>query len=352
MIIIDFQHLSYRNLYTCLYNVNPKKINDKYDTDEFIGVYFYQMLSSLNKISKEFSEYGEIIIGLDGFHNWRKQIVEREYKNTRAKARKESDVNFSEFFEKQTKFENFLKGFAKVIRIDRAEADDIGFVLAHYLKEKTLLITSDKDWKQHLIDNPNVDFYDPIKDELIENCPQIQNELKMFRIKHILLGDKVDEVPNVMFHTELHKEFINYLNELKLDINTPTELEIFIEKNGDEILQNYNGEIYRTPRFGEKSAEKLISNPTEFIHKKIKDKKKFYKNFHINRKLIDSRKIPKDIQTEIINTYKNTKLEKADKEFLEKYNLQKCYHYKIGNRVIEDCINFFENEFDDIADLF
>ena len=352
MIIVDFQHLSYRNLFTCTYGKYINKKDGKFVTEDFIGLYFYQMLSSLNKITRKFGYYGDIVIALDGFKNWRKDIIERSYKGSRAKARKESDINFDEFFKYQTELENFLKGFTKVIRVDKAEADDIGYVLSKHYNEKTLLITSDKDWLQHMIDNLNVDYYDPIEDKFIANKENIQLPLKLQRVKHILLGDKTDEIPSVMYQTELSKEFLNYLNNLKLDIKTPTELEEFIEKNGDEILQNFEGEVYKTPRFGEKSAEKLIANPSKFIKEKVKDKKKFYKNFRINRKLIDMRKMPKEIEDEILNIFEKTKIEKVNSEFIDKYNLKNCYSYKIGNKVVEECNNKFATAFDDLKHLF
>ena len=352
MIIVDFQHLSYRNLFTCLYNCKPRKKEGKYITEDFIDLYFYQMLTSLNKITRDFSNYGEIVIALDGFKNWRKDFIEREYKGSRAKTRKESDVNFEEFFEFQKKLENFLKGFVKVLRVDRAEADDIGFVLSKYSNEKTLLITSDKDWRQHLIDNLNVDLYDPIKNGYLSNSIELQNSLKVFRVHHILIGDKADDVPNVMYNTELHKDFISYLNSLKLDIKIPSELDDFIEKNGNEILENYEGEIYKTPRFGEKTAFKLMKNPTEFIKTKVKDKKRFYKNFHLNRILVDSRKIPDDIKKEILEKFKEIKLEKPNGEFIEKHNLRQCYSHKLGKKTIEDCLNTYEDDFNDLMDLF
>ena len=352
MIIVDFQHLCYRNLFTCFYNCNAKKVNGKYVTEDYIGVFFYQMLMSLNKITNDFGHYGDIVIALDGFHNWRKDFIEREYKGSRAKSRKESDVVFDEFYDHQRQLEEFLKGFGKVIRVDRAEADDIGFVLSNYYNEKTLLITSDKDWKQHLIGNLNVDLYDPMKKEMLKNSTDLQPHLKYFRTKHILLGDKADEVPNVMYHTELHPDFISYLNSLKLDIKIPTELDEFIEKNGDEILQNYEGKIYKVARFGEKTVEKFIANPKKFIEEKVKDKEKFKKNLELNKKLVDIRNLPKEIEEEILNTFENTKIEDPNRDFIDKFNLHKCMSFKIGKKTINEAINADKELFDELANLF
>ena len=339
MIIVDFQHLSYRNLHTCIYSTKPQQIEGKYITEDYIGMYYFQMLTSLNKIYREFSDFGEIVIALDGFKNWRKQLLQNFYKADRKRGRDESPIKFDEFFKHQNELIDFLKGFTKVIQVEEAEADDIGFVLANYTNEQTLLITSDKDWKQHLIDNLNVHLFDPLKNEFIQNSKEIQEDLKLYRLKHILLGDKVDGIPNVMYETELHPDFKKFLESQGIYIETPSE---FLEKVGDI---EYEGEKFKTPRFGEKTAEKLIQNPTDFIRKKVKDKKKFYQNFRMNRQLVDLRKIPRDVKEKIIDTYNNTKIIKPNKEFIEKYNLQKCLRYTI-NKPLE-----YLNDYSDFNDL-
>ena len=109
MIIVDFQHLSYRNLYTCFYNCKPKKRDGKFVTEDFIGIYFYQMLTSLHYLQMDFKEYGEIVIALDGFKNWRKELLQDFYKAERSSKRAESEINFNEFFEYQKELEEFLK---------------------------------------------------------------------------------------------------------------------------------------------------------------------------------------------------------------------------------------------------
>ena len=330
MIVIDFQHLSYRNLHTCFYSCKPKKRDGKFITEDFIGIYFHQMLTSLHYIQMGFKEYGEIVIALDGFKNWRKELLQDFYKAERSSKRAESEINFNEFFEYQKELEEFLKGLVKVIKVDEAEADDIGYVLAHHSKEKTLLITSDKDWKQHLIYNHNVDFYDPMKRLLIKNSEELQKELKFFRIIHILIGDKADGIPNIMYNASLTDEFKKFLNNKEYHYKDLEKIE-------------FEGEKFKTIRFGEKTAEKFVKNPHKFIKDKNLIKSKVYDNFRMNRKLVDSRKIPKEIQEKIIKEFKKTKINEHKLDFINKYNLHRCKSYKIGKDL--DCIDYSYEDF-------
>ena len=350
MIIIDFQHLSYRNLFTCMYNCKPRKKDGKLITEDYIQIYFYQMLQSLNKISNEFiDEYGEIVLAIDDRKNWRKEFAKKYYKFSRKKYRDESEINYNEFFQYQNELLNFLKSYVKVIQVEYAEADDIGYVLSTIDNEKNLLITSDKDWVQSLIDNLHTDLYDPIKKEFIKNSKSIQNDLKKKRLIHILIGDKVDEIPSVMYNVEFSKEFLNHLKNQSIKI-TPYEFNNLSEEEQEKIIENFEGDIFKKARFGEKTAEKLINNPSKFIKEKVKDKKQFYKNFKINRKLIDMKKIPIEIKNKIISIYNNTKLNEKNLNFIYDNNLEKCLNFKLGNEKIDN----FENimSFDSIKDLF
>jgi len=307
MIIVDFSHLSYRNLFTSIYSSKPKKDKNtgKYITEKWFPMYVHQMLFSLSKIEKKFEGYGPIILALDSKSNWRKEYLEKSgYKNSRKKLRDESDVNFEEFFEKNNKFLEFLKkglGYI-IVQVDDVEADDIGYVLSNYFKEETILVTEDKDWKQHLIGNLNVHLYQPIKDELTENNESIQDILKKFRATHILIGDKADDIPNVMSDVEFTEEFINFIKEKHIENTIPSKVEkldIFDELVKEALEKNIN--IYKSIRFGEKTAVKFIKNPKEFINKKIKDKKKLYDNIRRNRILVDIKKLPSKYKKNIIN---------------------------------------------------
>jgi len=332
MIIIDMSHLSYRNLYTAIYNVKPKKDKKtgKYLTEDWFSLYAHQMLFSLSKIENKFSKYGKVVIALDSKTNWRKDFLKSSgYKGSRKKIREESEINFEEFFEENDKFIEFLRnGIGYItVQVDDVEADDIGYVLSEYINEETILVTEDKDWKQHLINNNNVSLYMPIKNVHLKNN-NIQDELKEFRAIHILIGDKADDIPNVMSDIEFTPEFIQLLKRNHIEWSLPSQvqhLDIF-----DELVkyaEENDIQIYKKMRFGEKTAQKFIKSPTEYIRNKIKDKKKLYDNIRRNRKLVDIKKLPKHYKEKIIENYrKNINSNSNSNKILEDYINEKNLH--------------------------
>jgi len=339
MILIDFSHLFYRNLFTTIYNVKPKKQNGKYNTDDFIDVFFFQMLNSLRKIEDDFkNEYGDIVLLMDGRGNWRKEYLKHDgtYKDGRSQARSESDIDYDTFYAKIEELKNYLKHEInyKIIEVEGVEADDSGFILSHHIDEKTLLVTEDKDWKQCLIDNYNVDMYRPIAKEMIYNKSDdyFQNHLREFRALHILVGDKADSIPSVLDKIEYTKEFLTFLSNEGIKVTKVSEFEKLnfafdIYKKADIL----GIEIFKKARFGEKTALKLLKSPTEFINKKIKDKKRFYDNLRKNRTLVDMRKIPYELKEKVIEEFKSETPERKETMFLEQYNITKCKDFNLNN---------------------
>lgn len=338
MILIDFSHLAMRNLFTSVFNARPKKVNGKFVTEDFIGMFFHQMLNSLDKINNEFNLNGnkEIILAFDDKWNWRKNVVEN-YKGQRKKIRKESEVNFEEFFPNLEMFkkqltENFnFKG----IQVTNAEADDVIFVLAEKVGKKAVVITSDKDMKVVL--SYGSKLYDPIKNKYIKLT---EDELKKWLVTHILIGDDADNIPNIKWNTFFTPEFEEYLRENKF---YGTELDFshlsFEEKSKyiepfDVYYKNKKGEntakmIFKKTRFGEKTAQKLIPTIAGYFDKSEREKnfrrQLEFENFQLNKKLIHPSGIPEEIKENILEAYKtstSSKNEAEQNKFFKKYNLR------------------------------
>lgn len=307
MIVIDFSHLSMRNLFTSI----PKK--PKFKTDDFIGIYFHQMFTSIQSIqSFQHQGYGELVLAIDSKNNWRKEAV-KGYKGNRKKNRAESPVNFEEFYVEVDKLISVLRdGLGiKTIEVDNVEADDIGYVLSHITDEKTLLITEDKDWMQNLIDNPTVDLYKPIKREMLKNSQSLRKELKFYRLIHCMIGDKVDDIPNILDNLAYSDEFNKLLTEKGIEVLPPRDLEkldIF-DSLVDEFYKIYENypkvKLYKPGRFGEKTAIKMLKDRSSFMKKHKVNHKRILENFKRNRKLIDMEKIPKIYSNQIIEYYTN-----------------------------------------------
>jgi 5'-3' exonuclease len=162
----------------------------------------HMFLNSLKHNRKKFtSEYGEMVICVDGKHSWRRDIFPY-YKASRRKSREESELDWTELFKiidmiKTELDENFPY---KVIQFDNLEADDIiASICNHYGKdlwdgtsEKILVLSGDKDYVQ-LQKYANIDQYSPVKKEYIKNS----NPHK-YLTEHVLKGDSSDGVPNIL----------------------------------------------------------------------------------------------------------------------------------------------------------
>lgn len=157
------------------------------------------ILSYKNKFSKE---YGELIICCDSGNTWRKDAFPY-YKIGRKKTREESALDWKLIMTTLDEMCQELKDYFpyKVIKIDRAEADDIIAVLANYIvannsldffgtPEPIMIVSGDKDFKQ--LHSADIHQYAPVlKKRLYEKDPV------RFLLEHIVIGDKSDSIPNI-----------------------------------------------------------------------------------------------------------------------------------------------------------
>jgi len=342
MIIVDFSHLANRNLFVAINTIKPKKINGKFDMTKVMPFFYHLMLNSLIHIRK-LKPDDEIILAIDDRHYWRKEYYPL-YKAQRKGIREESEIDFNVFFEKLNKFVELLdKCFPYyVIKVENAEADDIIGVLSKQFKNKVIIVTSDKDMKQALLYGAKV--YDPIKKEYLSLK---DDEVKIFKELHYLLGDKSDNIPNVMEESEFTNEFINYLANNKIYKTKTYEVESLdiFEKLKQEFKEKYpDKDIYKKPRFGEKTALKYINKLDDLFSKN----KKIENNYIRNKKLINFDEIPNDIVEKIIDEYKNRQLNYNGDcifKFLTKFNLRQ--HIMNMNEFTLLANNKKENEFFD-----
>lgn len=308
MVVVDFSHLSMRNLYVAISQARPSKVDGQYVTSEFMTFYKHLMFQSLRHISDKFHSYGEIVLALDTTSNWRKEIYP-QYKGHRKKDRDESDVDFSSFFEEVEKFIDVLREYFpyKVIRVERAEADDIvGVLCKKYAPyEKIIAVSSDKDFKQ--IIEYGAELYDPIKRQKIKMTVE---ELKEWKLIHILIGDDSDNIPHIKRGTQFTDTFLAYLKNNSIFIKDPeefNELSISDDLYGkfDIYKKNKKGEvlteldIFKATPFGEAGAKKFITD----IRENLKENKIFIQNFKRNKALVLFDSIPEDVSESILTTY-------------------------------------------------
>jgi 5'-3' exonuclease len=164
------------------------------------------VLSTIKSYKKKYGkEYGQIVIATDGRKYWRKEVFEH-YKAGRKKARDASDLDWKLIFDTMSEIRDDLAIHFpyKVVKYDRAEADDIIAVLTEWVQsneliqeglmeeaQKVLILSSDKDFKQLQLapySSGNVKQWSPmLKKFITANKKEI-----------MVKGDAGDGVPNIL----------------------------------------------------------------------------------------------------------------------------------------------------------
>lgn len=317
MTLIDFGHLSSRIMHTAVSQSNPKvdKTTGKFNTSDWGNMYIHLLLKNLSYLKMKFeSEYGELVICVDNKDNWRKEIYP-DYKGNRSKKRSESNIDYESFYKLQDEILDELDQHFpfKVIKVDRCEADDIVGVLAkEYARyEKTVVISSDKDFKQVL--EYGAKLFDPIAKVFVSMSA---DELKEWKIEHILGGDDADNIPNIKQKTKFTDEFKQHLSECGVYKEIPVN-EFMKMAISTDIIKKYNiyevvtagklkgqlkdtKKIFRMIPFGEKNIVLFAKN----LQENLKSDVMYQENYELNSKLVLFENIPNEIRESVLERVK------------------------------------------------
>ena len=256
MILVDFSQVMISNIMMQLAN-NESKLEE--------DMVRHMVLSSLRLYKRKFgAEYGEIVICADGPSYWRREIFP-QYKAGRRKAREKSQHDWSLIFNALHKIRDEIAENMPypVLRIDRAEADDIIGALCHeygqhgVVTEKILIISGDKDFAQ-LQKYDNVHQYSPIMKKFI--TPDVNPE--RFKQYHILQGDSGDGVPNFL---------------------SPDDT--FVAGSRQKPLPK------------KKLEEWTLMQPEDYCQGEM------LRNYHRNKMMVDLDCIPEELQSEIVDAF-------------------------------------------------
>jgi len=183
--------------------------------------------------TKFVSEFGELILCCDDRKTWRKDIFPN-YKASRKKTRAATSIDWEKLYEclNQLK-EEFTEWFPyKLIQVEKAEADDVIAILVGLINERSLILSSDKDFVQ--LHQFNVRQYSPIQKKFVEG------DAKWSLHEKIIKGDVGDGVPNIMSDDNV---FVDEGRRQKPI--TKKKVDAWYELNPDmycssEMLRNYN----------------------------------------------------------------------------------------------------------------
>lgn len=244
------------------------------------------VLNSLRHYRSRFSEkYGDIVICCDNREYWRRQYF-NHYKASRKKARQESGQDWDSIFTILNDVRDELREYFpyKVLDVTGAEADDIiATLVLDNPKNRHIIISSDKDFIQlhtHLVDQ-----YSPLTKKLIKN-----KDPKLYLKEHILKGDRGDGIPNILSSDDT---FVSDKRQKPLK---------------KVIIQEIVNEL---DRWEPKYLFQLAKCP----------KDTWIRNWQRNETLIDLRKCPHHIRTDILYHFREYEL--PDRGNLFKYFVDK-----------------------------
>ena len=190
MILLDFSNII----------IGSIMVSHKIPDTERFGEDFIRhlVLNSIRSYRNKYkSKYGEIVICTDFHSSWRKEIFpfyKAHRKVERDKQKVEKGMDWSALFDIISKIIVEIDTFFpyKVIRVEHAEGDDVIAVLSKTFKEKSLIVSSDKDFSQ-LYKYKWVRQFSPMKQKMLNGIDPI-----MYLKEHIIRGDKGDGIPNIL----------------------------------------------------------------------------------------------------------------------------------------------------------
>ena len=190
MILLDFSNIIVGSIMVA------NKIPDEEKTShDFIR---HLVLNSIRNYRIKYKKtYGEIVICTDTKSSWRKGVYpyyKAHRKAIREKQKSEKGMDWSALFKTIHEIIDEIDTFFpyKVISIPHAEGDDVIAVLARNFQEKSIIISSDKDFTQ-LHKYKNIKQYSPIQKKMLNG-----SEPYKYLKEHIIRGDKGDGVPNIL----------------------------------------------------------------------------------------------------------------------------------------------------------
>ena len=222
MILLDFSNII----------VGSIMVSHKIPDTERFGEDFIRhlVLNSIRSYRNKYkNKYGEIVICTDFHSSWRKKVFpfyKAHRKVERDKQKAEKGMDWSALFETINKIIIEIDTFFpyKVIRVEHAEGDDVIAVLSRTFKEKSLIVSSDKDFSQ-LYKYKWISQFSPMKQKMLNGIDPIR-----YLKEHIIRGDKGDGIPNILSDDDCivsgvrqksisKKKIVNWLDQDPHDFN-------------------------------------------------------------------------------------------------------------------------------------
>jgi 5'-3' exonuclease len=237
-------------------NAYPEEpLEEPYQNEKFVEKFKKIHIETLQQIPKKLKLDKKInpilIVGKDCKREniWRNKLFPQYKAN-----RNNDDFKGGPIFKMVYKENLFSKGGAKaILKHPKLEADDCIAISVKYLVNRypdctIYIITSDRDYLQ--LNSHNVHLYNLAFKNIADNKSSTGNAATDLEIK-IIMGDISDNIPSVF------------------------------------------------PKCGPKTAQKCIEDP-EFFKKKMSNNSDYYKQYELNKKIVDFNNIPQEFVDEFL----------------------------------------------------
>jgi 5'-3' exonuclease len=265
-IFIDGSYFCFYRYYALLnwwsHAYPDEKLEDPYQNEIFVEKFnklFIENVKSIPKklkLNKNVKPY--IFVGKDckRLNIWRNDLFPI-YKINRTNTPEDGFMGgpfFKMVYDNNLFYES---GVISILEHPKLEADDVIAITVKELTKKydiskctIYIITSDKDYLQ--LNSPNIHLYNLKFQNIVDNKSSVKDPEKDLLIK-ILMGDVSDNIPSVF------------------------------------------------PKCGMKTALKCIEDK-EFFVKKMNNNSDYYKQYELNKKIIDFNEIPEDLKNEFLES--------------------------------------------------
>ena len=214
MILIDYSAISIAAIVANLARTKEKAMEKEYGQ--------HLILNSVRHFIKMFDgQFGDVVICCDGMYSWRKNFF-KYYKANRKKEKDSSGFDWNALFDITNSTKAALREHFPVYVIEKEtqEADDLIACYALNAKEPVMICSEDKDFYQLLLHEDSAIYHNRKKEFFLSpilsnifplewlksrfRSPLYQivqfdtEEVKEYKLKHIMKGDVGDGIPNFL----------------------------------------------------------------------------------------------------------------------------------------------------------
>jgi hypothetical protein len=298
-----------------------KELGGIYDFNEYADVVIFNTISEITTFKHKFN-VDEIVLAFDtkeAGKYWRHDLWSG-YKHGR---RKDAEFDWKVVHQYQDELKNILDNYStwKVVSVPRAEGDDVIFTLVPYLDKKDevqdiIVSSADHDITQCLGLSKKCHFWETKATAKNKEDAFVNEDIDVedLRFNHSVFGDRGDYIQHIKAWSKFSKSFREKYPDIDEVSAYPKRYEI-----NEKFKEKFGVEAYSHPRFGRKMFDKSQKSLKEVL----KENPIYELNYELNKKLVLSENVPKEIQSEIIATYERANTKRDIQKLME-------YFQKLG----------------------